>query len=184
MGILCDPGFDSGKIISDKVNDIVATVSFVDDAMGKFLENCVLQEIYDLSAELSSQPEFGIAAVTKLPGNKVVHWMTKGLSYHEKLKVCKQVAPSLFRGHISALGKMGEIRNCVAHEWFRGAAMDQQEKEEIANCFRELGTDEEIKDIDDEYNDFQKVYNDHREFILTLERQSSAEFLGLNEKQS
>ena len=66
MGILCDPNFESGEIDNEKANDIIATVSFMDNAMAKFIENCVLQEIYDLSDMMSEQPEMGICKVEKL----------------------------------------------------------------------------------------------------------------------
>lgn len=84
MGILRDEEFESGKVDNEKVNDIIATVSFISDSMGKFLENSILQEIYDLSAALSKQPEIGISKATKLPNSKIVHWTIEKMSYREK----------------------------------------------------------------------------------------------------
>lgn len=182
MGILCDPNFESGEIDNEKANDIIATVSFMDNAMAKFIENCVLQEIYDLSDMMSEQPEMGICKVEKLPSNKIVHWLVEDISYREKLKICKRIAPGLFDKHINKVfGEMAEIRNRVAHEWSRGSIIDQRTKDIFTKFFEDRNFYVEIKDIDDEYAVFQELYNKHRDFILTLEQKSSSEFLGLHE---
>lgn len=181
MGILCDPNFESGGADNEKVNDIIATVSFISDAMGSFIENSVLCELRNTSAKLSELPGSGISKVPGLPHSMIVHWMVKEMSYREKLKMCKDIAPSLFDKQINgALGKMGEIRNRVAHDWSRGAPINQATKEKLAKVYENQNIDEELKDINDEYNDFQKLYNEYRNFILTLEQKSSSEFLGLN----
>ena len=184
MGILCDPNFESGKMDNEKVNDIIATASFIDDAMGKFIENCVLQEIYDLSAELSKQPELRVRRVTKLPHNKIVHWMVNDMSYYEKLKLCKKIAPNLFKEHKKGLQEIAEIRNRVAHEWSRGEVIEQEDKTILTDWLNGHGINEEVPDIDDEYKKFQELYDQHRDFILTLEQKFSSEHLGLHEKQS
>lgn len=192
MGILTDPDLDHSKIDSAKVNDIIATVSFIDNAMVHFIENCIRLEINakkDIMRNINAKK--GISDKRLGPsGDKedfiyssIVHSMFEYITYCEKLKICKKIAPSLFHGHVRALREMSEIRNRLAHEWFRGAAMNQQKKEALNKFFKELGFEDELRDINDEYNDFQERYNEHREFILTLERQSPVELLGLHEKQ-
>ena len=183
MGILCDKNFESGKVDNEKANDIVATVSFINDAMGEFLENCILQEIYDLTERMSEQPELGIKKVTRLPHNKICHWIIKEMSYREKLSMCKKVAPSIFTRDVNrALGKMEEIRNRVAHTWSSGLAMGQKDREVIAKFFEGYDLNEAIKDINDEYEEFQKLYSENRNLILTLEQESSSEHLDLPKK--
>jgi len=184
MGILCDKNFKSGEINNEKTNDIIATTSFIDDAMGRFIENCTLREMYDMSAVMSRQPETGVSKVTKLPYSKINHWIIKRMPYREKLEMCKKIAPSLFDKNINkALGEMGEIRNRIAHEWFRGGIMSYQDKKILTDFCECYNLNESFKDISDEYDNFQKLYNEHRDFILTLEQKSSSEFLGIHGKE-
>lgn len=101
----------------------------------------------------------------------------------KKIEICKKVAPSLFNKKVNqALGEMGEIRNRVAHEWFRGGIISQQDRDALDEFYKCYNLNQNIKDINDEYNRFQELYDERRDFILTLEQKASSEHLNLANK--